>query len=238
MGKLKILAIADIHYIGVAKHTSRDPERECKIAHQLVERVLEKAKALDIDLLLVLGDIVDNGHAEGVYEDMLTIKNVIDKSGIPTIAIAGNHEHDPELFSQIFNCHEGLHQLKDYQIITFMDSYEYRGFRNFEKMDTYFTQADSTKPIIVLQHPVIYPPIDHSYPYNITDADKIADYYSKKNVLLSISGHYHAGVESLTKDGVTYITCATLCEPPFIFTVITLDGNTIDYKQYGLDQLP
>jgi predicted MPP superfamily phosphohydrolase len=227
---LNMLVLTDIHYVGVADHVCSIEKRKTKQALELIQRVFQSLDKDQIDLVLLLGDLVDNGLAPGAEADMMTLKTELDKLGKPLIAVPGNHDVSPEKVFSIFEDFPGLHNIKGYQIISFADKYadDDSCERDTLDMDKAFEKIDPNLPIIALQHNPVYPEIESSYPYNLKNMEYVMEYYSEKNVILSISGHLHKGIEPMTNEGVGYFVCPALCEEPFYYTIISLKEN--DYE--------
>lgn len=233
MKKLKMLLLADLHYIGVADHVCKIPSRKGNIALELIDKIMKSLESTDIDLIVLLGDLVDNGNADGAKEDIIQIRERLLEYGIDVLVVPGNHDGPKDEMLNIFNNHQGLHKIHGYQIMTFADLYDEKdnATRDFDIMEEAFLGADKDKPIIVFQHNPIYPKIDREYPYNLGDADKIMEYYTEHNVLFSISGHAHWGIPLAKYDNVGYITCPALCEEPHRYTVLTLKGHKYNIKE-------
>jgi 3',5'-cyclic AMP phosphodiesterase CpdA len=236
MNHLNILALTDIHYIGVADHTSKIAKRKTREALELLQKVFHSVDKNHIDLVIVLGDLVDNGNAPGAEEDLMTLYSEFTRFGKPVIVVPGNHDANPQTVFQIFNDYEGLHMADGYQFITFAEEYaeDDSTERNRKKMDQVFHGTDPDLPVITLQHNPIYPHIVSSYPYNLKNADEVMGFYSSQEVVLSLSGHLHGGAGLNVKGNVGYFTCASLCEEPFCYTLITLKGKEYKMKVKNL----
>jgi calcineurin-like phosphoesterase family protein len=100
-------------------------------------------------------------------------------------------------------------------------------------MDQAFANIDPNRPVIALQHNPVYPKIDSSYPYNIRNMEYVMEYYSEKNVILSISGHLHRGTGThMTNEGVQIIMYVPpFVRSPFRYTMISLRES--DYEISG-----
>jgi histidinol phosphatase-like PHP family hydrolase len=57
-------------------------------------------------------------------------------------------------------------------------------------------------------------------------------------VLLSLSGHFHAGQAPAQKDGTTYLICASLVQPPFPFHLIQVQGREVRIERRQLQLEP
>lgn len=236
MTQLNILALADIHYIGTADHTCKLHRRKSKLALEFVQRILDSVDIHTIDVIALMGDLVDNGNAPGADNDLETLRSNLVKCGKPIIVIPGNHDATPGVVLDIFGDYEGLHEIKGYQLVTFVDKYgkDDAAERNLGKMKSIFSNLDSARPIIVMQHSPIYPPIDSSYPYNIKNAEEVMKFYTNEGVTLSISGHAHWGIAPVVQDNVSYMTCPALCEEPYRYCLISLKGKDYEVKEQSL----
>jgi hypothetical protein len=59
--------------------------------------------------------------------------------------------------------------------------------------------------------------------------------YREAGVVLSLSGHYHAGQAAHEVDGVIYYTAPALCEAPFRFAHLHLAGRRVWLQEYALE---
>lgn len=236
MKSLSVLIITDIHYVGAADHICSVRKRRATLALELVQKVLHSVDSSKIDVVLLLGDLVDNGNAPGAESDMQDLQSALEKVKKPVLVVPGNHDINAEAVFKVFSDYEGLHEIEGYQFITFADTYhdDHTASRSWAKMEEAFSRADPGKPIIVLQHNPVYPPIDKAYPYNINEANRVMEFYSRQGVLLSISGHAHWGIPDTVKDGVGYLTCPALCEAPFRYTILTLKEKEYSTTEHQL----
>ena len=58
-----------------------------------LEKTLASLKSFCPDLVIISGDIADNGHEEAY----LLCKSLLDKTGLPYFPIPGNHDHKPTM---------------------------------------------------------------------------------------------------------------------------------------------
>ena len=239
MKQINMLVVTDIHYVGKAKHVCNLRSRKTELALELLRMVIYSIDKDKIDLILLLGDLVDNGNALGAEDDIVSLSYELKKLGKPVIVVPGNHDPSPEVVFNLFEDYEGFHEVEGYQFISFAAEYDKNdnALRDIARMEAAFSYIDPDKPIIVLQHNPVYPPIDSPYPYIISEADRIIEYYEKRGVLLSISGHAHWGIPSVVKENVAYLTCPALCEEPFQYTIISMNGYEYDVKTIALARL-
>lgn len=227
MGKIKILAIGDIHY---STRPSEIEHRKTQYGLELFKRVLRRYNREEKpDVIVILGDIFDERLE--MEKLSLEIKHSLIKINIPVILIPGNHDMDYKNFFSLFEENTRFHIINDFIVYSFADTYDQGDMCTRKEQDIkefiYTVKKYPDKKVIVIQHNPVYPLIESSYPYNLLNTEKVHEIYRDNNVLLSISGHYHQGQELTYKDGVYYITVPALCESPFRYVMIEIKGEKI-----------
>ena len=87
---------------------------------------------------------------------------------------------------------------------------------------------------MALQHHPLHPHIESDYPYMPTNAAAILSGYEDAGVILSLSGHYHAGQSAHRVGNVTYYTVPAACDAPFRFAHVRLWGREVQVREYSL----
>jgi len=236
---LELAIIADVHYVCRTEHICSILERNAHLGRELLQRALRRIQLSGApDALVLMGDLVDNGKAPGAEHDLAALKEELENVGVPTIVVPGNHDGAPERLFRIFGDRPGSHEVKGYLLITFADRYDSddRAERSREGLALVRDVASSHPgvPLIVFQHNPVYPPIESSYPYNLTNASEVMKVYSENGVVLSVSGHLHSGHKLICADGVGYIICPALCEDPFRFLRIKVRGGEVSVQEEAL----
>ena len=231
----RILVITDMHYVNAAKHIFKNRARKCEKAKENLELVYQKTDLGNIDAVLVLGDTVDNGNAENAAKDLTEIKNLLDKFKKPVISVCGNHDGTLSAFTSVFDSPD-VRMIAGYQFAAFHDTYDGsdNARRDMDKMRRMFEKLNGGVPVIAVQHNPVFPEIQSGYPYNLINSTEVCGFYSKNNVMLSISGHYHTGIDISEKDGVMYITAACFCEEPHTYGILHLNGKNIIWQELCL----
>ena len=162
---LDILVLADIHFVGAAAHVCPDPIRHCRLGQMLARKALWRLKHLGImpGLIIVLGDLVDDGDKPGAEADLTALAGELLKTGIPVLAVPGNHDGDPDRVARIFGCAPGVHLVDDYAFLLFHDR-RLTGEvceRPADQLDlpARAASAHPGRPLIALQHHPHDPPI-------------------------------------------------------------------------------
>lgn len=230
---MDLLVVTDLHFAGKGAR-STIAARRGDLVPELLDRLREKESG--IDALLCLGDAVENGRHPDAVEDLRALKEKLASFGVPFLAIPGNHDRDPKRFASVFGEPEPLLLPEKVRVIPFADSYDEKDVctRDFAVMEDMFAQIRPGETVIVCQHNTVLPEIDSAYPYTPVRFREIADAYEKAGVALSLSGHYHSGIEMFTEQGVRWLCGPAFCEEPFRYMRITLDGGDIRVKTLSL----
>ncbi len=238
MAELTILFLTDFHYIGTAKHTCAVAGRQTGLAPQLLEQARHAAQ--EADVVVLGGDLTDNGMAEGALEDLQQLWRLVQQWQKPVFTVRGNHDAPSAKFETVMGKQPAILTVNGYQLIGFSDGYQpgLPGQRDWAAMERIFAQAAPDVPVITVQHSPLFPPIQDEYPYNLTGADAIGQFYARHGVVLSISGHLHRGNPLVQRGGVSYVTGPALCEAPFPYTMIRLQDKTVSSITYGSFALP
>lgn len=238
--RLTLLAVSDLHYTGLARQTAQTQHMRGELARALLKKVFLRLRHMGIkpDATLVLGDLVEDSADRNAPLDMVSLHGELLRSGIPFLVVPGNHDGDPATFNALFGSEPGLHKIGGYGFMLFNDHYN----ENRECIRATADLAALKKcaadhpdlPLVAVQHPPIYPPIDSHYPYRPTNAAEIVDAYQKSGVILSLSGHYHKGQKARVHERILYHTVPALCEPPFRFSLIHLVDSRVEIEDLCL----
>ena len=227
MSALRLLIVSDIH----SAPSDDRPNSRCALGREFLGRVLDDAASRGgFDVLVLLGNLVNDGGQPYAEAHLRELREIIRRSAgeAPVLAACGNHDGDAGRFHGLFECQPGMHEIGGYRFALFADAYAEgnvcaRGLTGREALRRWAAQAGG--PIIALQHNPLHPHIDSTYPYMLTDGPSVLEEYAGAGVLLSLSGHYHAGQGPTVRDGVTYFTAGALAEPPFAYAIVRLDGR-------------
>lgn len=239
---LRLLLLADLHYVGAARHECPIPARHAPLGRELAERAIRKTlRSHRPDAVVLLGDIVDNGLAAGAEADLAALHDTLCQFDVPLLVVPGNHDGHAQRVFDIFRDHPGLHEIKGHRLVTIAEHYGEGDVTRHSEADLALVRrtaaAAPRAPLIVLQHNPIHPAIESSYPYNPANAQAIQACYAAAGVALSLSGHYHPGFPLERVDGVGYLTAPALCEEPFRFLEVVLRGTEATVTEAQL-QMP
>jgi histidinol phosphatase-like PHP family hydrolase len=238
---LTILTMTDLHYLRRLREGQAEPSRVYRLALEWMVRAFREACRVSTpDVIVLLGDLLEDGASSGAESDAAELAAAAREAGLPVIVAPGNHDMEAARLLKVFGDHAGAHRIKGYLLYSFADPYaaDNTCTRPRESIERFLNEPLS-EPVIAIQHSPIYPSVDSSeYPYMPANVPEIMESYRRKNVLLSLSGHFHAGQEPAQKDGTTYLTCASLACAPFPSYLIHVQGREvrIERRQLQLEQ--
>ena len=235
-----IVAISDMHYFGLSRPVSRQENVRGELGRTLLKKVFLRLahQGIKPDVAVILGDLLDNGTDPNGELDLITIHGELTRCGIPCIVLPGNHDGDPSAFNARFGTPPGLYRIKDLGFVVMGTAYaeNYRPSTPVEDLARLkqIRKENPDLPLIALQHAPAYPVIDTLFPYRIANAAQVMDAYRNCAVSLALSGHYHTGTAIRLHDTTRYHTVPALCEAPFRFSVIRIEGDRIEIDEQSL----
>ena len=230
---LDILVLTDLHYTTLARHSCPIPQRLAPLAPALVDKALAQLRRDGIEpgLIILLGDLVDDGDAPEAQHDLAVLAGKLQRSGIRILAVPGNHDGPSDTYADLFDSPPGLHIVEGYGFLLFHDQrVEDEHFARPAQalgLPQEAARLHPGLPLIALQHNPLNLDEVTEYPYTLDNADAVMQSYSAAGVKASLSGHYHRGVPLREHGGVRYGIVPALAEAPFTFLHLRLEGETI-----------
>jgi len=233
--EIRLLVIADSHYAPGGKvGPDAPPNRLRAMGCELIRRAIEDAKLHGgFDAVALLGDLINDGredYADQAVEEVLATV----RQGAPDAEVMiapGNHDWSGQVLPAGLGGRDKMFQLAGYRFIVFADPYVetmWGSRRDCDRRRLRELARRSGGPIVVLQHSPMNPYIDSSeYPFMLTNRSEVMRDYARAGVLLSISGHYHAGQPLNYSDGVAYFTSPAVGDAPFSYSLVTLGGREV-----------
>jgi histidinol phosphatase-like PHP family hydrolase len=239
---LDVLVMSDLHYVRhtgtVARHAVRQGEWGLLLMRKALHRL--RHQGIRPGLIVVLGDLVDNGAAEGADQDLVELAAALKSMGIPVLVVHGNHDGDTRRFEALFGA-PGLREIYGYGFLVINDVVAPGDFTTRQAADLTLVDRIASErpdlPLVVLQHNPMAPVIREGgrYPYMLTNHEDVLAGYRRAGVLLSLSGHYHAGQPpSQLGERTTVYTVPALCEAPFTFSHLRLTGTKVEIQEHHL----
>ena len=214
---------------------------------ELIAKAILEIRRKRPDVLAVTGDLVDapfygmNDAAtiERVEQDLQLIREIIDPVGCPVFYIYGNHDH-PGAFNHVFADRTPDVTIEGYRFVSFYDEeiQENRSERlgnQKDRFDRVLTDSDRT-PQIHLQHYMVWPEHNEGYPHSYRESrDLRTRIAASGKVLLTLSGHFHGGVDAFEEDGTWFSTSRAFCEPPHPYRIYDIDDRQVRQTEFTID---
>lgn len=243
---MRIVHLSDLHLRHHLPGTADNAARLSRAVPALLERAVEKIAVLKPDLFVLTGDFLDFPLGEiddperraQAKSDLLLIGEFLDEIACPTALVYGNHDH-PEVFRQVFDPLENDFRVAGVQILSFLDeegpnNVPVRTGDEARLFQSALAQR-SARPQIHVQHYLVWPERNDSYPHTYGDGAAMLDaILANGNVWLVLSGHYHPGVEPGQVSGVWFATAPAFCEFPHPFWVYEIGRNSFTWSQHEL----
>lgn len=236
----KIAVIGDIHYSNIALKDCA--ARRSAIAHILLLRTVHRLnKYIKPDVTLLLGDLIDDPDSPYAIGELILLKDITDRLESRLIVIPGNHDPNPDIFYSVFPEPSRITDIGGVRFVTCLDKEEpgYNATRSSDDIKFMKTaRSGHAGPIISLQHVPLFAPGTSPSPYSLTNSSEVWSEFENNNYTLSISGHYHSGDDQIGKGTGKSITVPALCESPFSFIEIEIDGDKITTRHHQLAMPP
>jgi predicted MPP superfamily phosphohydrolase len=226
-----LLVISDVHY---APGRADAGDLHVAMGKELLRRAIDDAlRRGGFDAIALAGDLLNEPDAPDAEQVLAELRaEIADAAGdAPLLLAPGNHDGDPARILAALNLDAGPREINGYRFFTFADRFAAGDFAERSETDRRVFRefaAASGGPIVTIQHNPIHPDVPETdYPYMLTNRRDVMDDYTRAGVVLSISGHYHAGGALDTQGGVRYFTAPALSEDPFNYTMVTLIGEQV-----------
>ena len=237
----RIGLISDLHYRNVVPGTAKNLKRETRRAGELLSRSLEELTRLRVDALVCAGDCVDDESQPGALEDVAALGEMLVISGLPVIVVPGNHDPAPETFYAALPSvlrPPRRQRVGECELLVFGEDVSTEGSEQALRSAAAMREMESVLrepgPVtLVVQHYVVFPDhvgpgYNHTY-QNAADIRGVMERSPRK--VVSLSGHYHRGYPLTEHNGVQYLTARALCEAPYPYYVIEVEGDEVRVEE-------
>jgi len=231
---MKIAALADFHYAMGTPPGARRSDLAPLLLRRAVARLNRFVKP---DVTVLLGDLLDRGSEPDGSELRGQLAKIVATVESPTIVLPGNHDGDAEAFYRDFERPGPWTDVAGVRLVGFDDPEEPRCWARRTAADIERLRAARSGwdgDIVCLQHLPLHPPGSAACPYNLTNADAAIGAMCEVGARLSIGGHYHRGMDLVERDGCAFVGAPALCEAPFAFLVMEIDGDRITSERQEL----
>ncbi|MBN8215606.1 MAG: HAD-IIIA family hydrolase [Spirochaetes bacterium] len=252
---LRIAQLTDFHLRRKLPGSSFTPRRRSRLMPAILEAALAEVRAAKADFIAVTGDLVDvpgwllSGDDYYPYPvkktliqaiaDYRLIKRLLDATGIPYLAVPGNHDHLSS-FYKVFPHGPWERDLHGLRILAFPDrEHEAHHAQRLDAERLRWERALSDgdpRPQLHLAHYLITPEHNEGYPHNYLESASLltANTESGKHALV-LQGHFHPGSRPEKHGNMVYATAPTLCVAPHPWRLYTLamkgERFTLQWKE-------
>jgi hypothetical protein len=212
----------------------------------LLEKAVASISKHRPDVLAVTGDLVDTPFygmddpacLARTRQDLQLIRDRIDPIGCPVLYLFGNHDH-PSTFHDVFSDQKPDTTIDGYRFVSFHDEevtdhFAERLGPQRERFRQVLEDRDPT-PQIHLQHYMIWPENNQGYPHSYREASELRDrIVTSGKVRLSLSGHYHKGIDAFDEAGTWFATSRAFCEAPHPFRIYDIEDKVVTQTEHTL----
>ena len=213
---------------------------------ELFARAVDRIAALDPDLLVLSGDLLDyplDAMADPATQaqarlDLALVADLLGRLTCPLAVVYGNHDH-PALFHEFFGHLPTDQTAASLRVLSFLDDEGEANVpvRTGSERRRFVDVLDDagSPPQIHVQHYIVWPEYNEGYPHTYGIGAQMRDAIVGSGLVrLVLSGHFHLGVAPTCDKGVTFATVPAFCEPPHPFWVYDLSGDGVSYTEHVL----
>lgn len=227
-----IAILSDIHYGNPPAIGARRGEWGSVLLTRAFHRLRRFIKP---DLVLVLGDCIDDPAAADAMDRLREIRSLMDILTCPWIAIPGNHDPAPEKFYEVFPKPADRVDVGDVRVLAFCDpeAPNYNATR---------TAADLARmraarsdgfggTVIAMQHVSLYPAfLQPRLRHFVTNCDDALRAVNAGGIDLAVGGHSHCQTGIVQQGRLGCLSVDALCESPFCYTLVQIEGSGADRR--------
>ena len=115
---MNIAILNDLHF-GVSEGAAR----KCEYAQIFLKRAVRRLNQLiRPDIVLVLGDLLNDGESPDAVERLHALRKVLDTLDAPYLAIPGNHDPAPDDFYAVFARPADMVDIGGVRFLPFLDA--------------------------------------------------------------------------------------------------------------------
>jgi hypothetical protein len=232
MPGIAIAVLTDLHLTppGAAPVT---PTRSVP-AETLLRAAIERIGAIGPHVLLLLGDLVEEGSAATAPALYAVVASALRNAGAPAIVLPGNHD-GPAFYDEFPR--PAIGDFGGFRFVSFLDREEpawnaSRDAAGFELMRE--ARRGYAGPLIALQHVPVFPRNATECPYAYLNAPEVIESMAESRAYLALAGHYHRGFGPVRFGPLLFCATRSLAEEPFCFDVVRTDGRDAEVEHHTL----
>ena len=224
---ITIAILSDLHYADTMPNANR-------LGHLADVLLLRAVKRLDRyikpDLVLLLGDCIDQADGDSAIEQLTTLRDIMAQLSCPWFAIPGNHDPRPDVFYRVFDQPDETVDVAGIRLLPFLDP-EAPGY-NATRTDTDLARMRAARrdgfsgTVVAAQHVSLYPAhLQKRLAYSYTNLDAVMDAATSGGIDLCVGGHSHTNTGIVQHGPTSFLSVDALCESPFGYTLVTIDDT-------------
>jgi Icc protein len=239
---VRILHVSDLHLRQHLPGSSAVRGRDSRRMPEILDQVVHTGIRLGADLGVLSGDLVDvpsgtapdSAEGESAQRDLDIVVSVLGRTPFPWLVVPGNHDLEEQVLAA-FAPQRDL-RLGGYRAVAFVDQEEEghvpRRVGRERALFECMLGTTGSCPQIHVQHYVLQPRLDASYPHTYQDGEALAEaVVSSGRVALVLSGHYHPGVPPFRLGDTWFSTAPALCEFPHTAMLYDLEHRELRWRR-------
>jgi len=236
---LDILVVSDLHCHAAGIASGPDPADSLP-GPLLLRKALRRLRQDGVEpgLVILLGDLLADGAEAGAQDALIALAEGARGLELPLLAVPGNHDGDYRRFSELFDCRPGLHEIGGYGFLVFHDHAARGGAACRSEqglgLPREAASAQPGLPLVALQHSTVAASIENDARYLLMNSEAAMSSYREAGVILSLSGHNHAGQTARRAGGTTCCAVPAATGPPFRFALVRLRGREVEMQEIAL----
>ncbi len=236
----RVAVISDVHFTRERDEETAPTRQGWRGKELLTDAVHMVNEEINPDIVLVLGDLVDDGETEAGPPLLRELRPAVDLIEAPMLVLPGNHDPAPEEFYRVFEPLPEWMDADGVRFVPFVDpeAPEFNAWRPPESLARLVeAREEFDGPIVSVQHVPLFRPGACDCPYNYTNAEEILETMQAYGAVCAISGHYHRGIAVADAGGFVSISNPALCEAPFRFLEVTFSSGAIAVREHALPDI-
>lgn len=236
---MKLVLLADLH--DAATDVAGSARRSAGARAILRRAVRRINRHIRPDLVVLAGDLLENGCAPDAPERYAALREILDGLEVPWLAVPGNHDAPTDTFYRYLPRPAGHTEAGGARVVCFTDPPA--PYFCAERLPADLARSESagvgaSGPVIALQHVPLFPRGATPCPYNFENAEAALESARKGGISLILSGHYHKGLPLTMAGGIALACSPALCEAPFRFLEIELEPGKPPRETVHALQMP
>lgn len=256
---MRLAHLTDPHVRRQVPGTAVLPQRRSRESADLLVRALVDAAGRGADAVAITGDLVDvpsylfEPEREGAVDshlwaavraDYRWLRRELEACGLPWVVVPGNHDSF-RVMREVFGDRPMQTDVDGVRLLSFWDREHARHvpqriLADRRRFDAAMADPDCS-PQVHLQHFPITPELNEGYPHTYREGEELRRrIVDSGRVALSLSGHYHPGLEPQTHGSTLFSVTPALTEAPHSYRIFEVPSapGVVTWEQIDLVPKP